>query len=117
MRVQSGDDGSLAELSEMLRVHCDMARRVLVPMVERYGGAEGDDAVWNVDERDRLLEEEASRLTAGADVADVATHFHRHVTEEEQMVPIIDARMNAEVRAELAEAIIESRLTTPEANA
>jgi NADH:ubiquinone oxidoreductase subunit F (NADH-binding) len=116
MRVQNGDDASLGELAETLRTHCDMARRVLVPMVERHGGQEGDDAVWNVDERDRRLEEEASRLTAGSDVADVATHFHRHVTEEEQMVPIID-RMNAEVRAELAEAIIESRLTTPEPNA
>jgi NADH:ubiquinone oxidoreductase subunit F (NADH-binding) len=116
MRVQSGDDASLAELSETLRTHCDMARRVLVPMVERHGGQEGDEAVWNVDERDRRLEEEASRLTSGSDVAGVATHFHRHATEEEAMVPIIE-RMNAEVRAELAEAIIESRLTTPEPNA
>ncbi len=70
-----------------------------------------------MDERDRQLEEEATRLTSGADVADLAAHFHRHVTEEERMVPIIEDSMNAEVRAELAEAIIESRLTTPEANA
>jgi NADH:ubiquinone oxidoreductase subunit F (NADH-binding) len=116
VRVQNGDDGSLTELSETLRSHCDMARRVLVPMVERHGGAAGDDAVWNVDERDQRLEDEASQLTAGADVAGVATHFQRHVTEEEQMVPLIDG-MNAEIRAELAEAIIESRLTTPDAGA
>ena len=66
MRVRNGDDGSVADLSDTLRVHCDMARRVLVPMVERHGGAEGDDAVWNVDERDRQLEEEALRADLGS---------------------------------------------------
>jgi NADH:ubiquinone oxidoreductase subunit F (NADH-binding) len=118
VRLQDGDeDVDVADLSESLRVHCEMARRVLVPMVERYGGAEGDDVVWNVDDRDLALEAEAEGLTDGDDVAEVAERFHRHVAEEEAMVPIIRDRMNRQVRATLAEAIIESRLTAPDPGA
>jgi hypothetical protein len=118
--MRSPDPDSVRALSDDLREHVDMTRRVLAPMVSRYAGAEGDDAISGATDDDLALSEEVARLARDAASGSAASpdvdraeaagrelveRFRRHMEQEHHMLEVLLPAMEPDERRDLARAM------------
>jgi hypothetical protein len=109
---------ALAGLQQRLRVHADITRRIVEPMVRRRAGGDGERAADAAEEHERAAIELIDRLanaSAGATVADdeldgLVRAIRVHLTSTERILtPMVEAQLDGADRSRLAAAVEEAR--------
>lgn len=116
----SANGDAVAKLAHLTRVHVDVTRRILYPMVRRYGADRGEALADGAEEREDLLLALVNLLDS-VEVADgertatlraLGRELRLHSEEEEQMLDMLRSSMSDEDQVELAEGLLDARYTT-----
>ncbi|MBX7071038.1 MAG: hypothetical protein K1X38_16770 [Microthrixaceae bacterium] len=109
---------AVSRLAHFVRLHVDVTRRVLYPMVRRHGSADAESAaeLAELHETELLAAVERVEHADGVEreraLSDVSTELHRHSEYEDALVAVLRNVMDQSERGELADALAEAKSTS-----
>jgi NADH:ubiquinone oxidoreductase subunit F (NADH-binding) len=119
-RAMADEDAALeervADLVIAIRIHVDVTRRVLFPMVRRVGDGEGDLLADAAEAQERTLMRLVGELSRADDVLhalqDIGVALHEHAAIGDEILELLRAEMDPAERSSLADGLAAARSTS-----